>query len=112
MRNLKNKKCVVCGSNFKNSSPWAKYCCYECEYKSRNLRNEKPTHKQWTYLVEFVNERDNYLCQDCREDKRLYVHHIKPLYAGGTNNDDNLISLCSLCHIRRHKELDKLICKN
>lgn len=28
------------------------------------------------------------------------VHHIKPLSDGGTNSDNNLMSLCKTCHSR------------
>ena len=46
--------------------------------------------------------RDEYTCQKCRfEDKYardLEVHHIKPSIYGGSNGDNNLITLCVLCH--------------
>ncbi len=46
--------------------------------------------------------RDNYTCQKCKlEDKtakKLEIHHIKPIVFGGTNDKENLITLCSVCH--------------
>ena len=33
-----------------------------------------------------------------------HVHHIKPLSEGGTNDDENLMSLCLSCHSRIHAE--------
>lgn len=30
------------------------------------------------------------------------VHHIRPLVDGGTNEDDNLMSLCRSCHAKIH----------
>ena len=46
--------------------------------------------------------RDQYMCQKCKlEDKtakNLEVHHIKPLGYGGSNSNENLITLCILCH--------------
>ena len=30
------------------------------------------------------------------------VHHILPLSRGGTNNEDNLMSLCKSCHSKIH----------
>ena len=32
----------------------------------------------------------------------LEVHHIKPLSKGGTNEQDNLRTLCRGCHIALH----------
>lgn len=47
-------------------------------------------------------ERDNFTCKKCKfEDKtsnKLEVHHIIPLYAGGEDKLENLITLCFDCH--------------
>jgi rubrerythrin len=47
-------------------------------------------------------ERDDFCCRKCGvEDKTsriLEAHHIKPLYANGEDNLDNLITLCLDCH--------------
>jgi 5-methylcytosine-specific restriction protein A len=51
--------------------------------------------------------RDRYiaahpLCEKCASLGRVTpaqeVHHIKPLSQGGTNDVDNLMSLCTSCH--------------
>ena len=51
--------------------------------------------------------RDRYikahpLCARCAKDEKVTlaeeVHHIKPLAHGGTNDEDNLMSLCKSCH--------------
>jgi predicted HNH restriction endonuclease len=56
-----------------------------------------------------IFQRDNFTCKKCKiEDKDLKVleaHHIIPLYAGGKNEIDNMITLCSDCH---HYAPDKL----
>ena len=45
-------------------------------------------------------------CEECFEKGILtpveHVHHIKPLDEGGTNDFDNLKSLCQSCHSRIH----------
>lgn len=55
--------------------------------------------------------RDSYVkahpfCEECFKKGILVpveeVHHIKPLSEGGTNNKENLISLCKSCHARVH----------
>lgn len=49
-----------------------------------------------------VFERDDFTCQKCKiQDKTartLEVHHIIPLYAGGMDETENLITLCFDCH--------------
>lgn len=52
-----------------------------------------------------VFERDNYTCQKCglvgeSGNRRgcVQVHHIKPRRDGGTNDIDNLVTLCYDCH--------------
>lgn len=56
--------------------------------------------------------RDRYiavhpLCEMCEENgryvKAVLVHHIKPISDGGTNEEDNLISLCFSCHEKIHR---------
>lgn len=55
--------------------------------------------------------RDDYECQDCgslggrRGDTKLHVHHKTPVMEGGTNNLENLTTLCESCHwVRHHTE--------
>ena len=58
-----------------------------------------------------VLRRDNYRCQDCgwthdlwnRSDPRfLELHHDRPHVRGGANRVENLVTLCTVCHDRRH----------
>lgn len=49
-----------------------------------------------------VFERDNFTCQKCnfKDDSKdeLEIHHIIPQVEGGTDEIENLITLCSICH--------------
>lgn len=45
-----------------------------------------------------ILDRDNNKCQNCCERENLEVHHIIPVSDGGTNDDQNLCTLCSDCH--------------
>lgn len=42
------------------------------------------------------------LCENCLKAGRYVpaeeVHHIQPLDSGGSNDDENLMSLCKSCH--------------
>ena len=54
-------------------------------------------------IKQAVLHRDDYTCQKCGEKSRkLEVHHIIFKSNGGTNNMDNLVTLCSECHRNIH----------
>lgn len=61
-------------------------------------------------LREYVLHRDNHKCQNlnCKnknKDQILEIHHIKYKSLGGTDNKNNLITLCNKCHTSpNHKE--------
>lgn len=60
-----------------------------------------------------VLERDGNKCTVCNSDKRINVHHIIERSACGTNNADNLVTLCYECHKEKHKTepVYALMCK-
>ena len=75
--------------------------------KNPSLMNEKVKH--WGYQKGFnygyssrreaILHRDNYTCQCCgKKNCRLEVHHIKFRSNGGTDDEENLITLCKGCH--------------
>ena len=45
-------------------------------------------------------------CEECFANGKMvpmeHVHHIVPLEEGGTNDTDNLMSLCKSCHSKLH----------
>jgi len=53
-------------------------------------------------LRNFVMQRDNFKCQKCgfidNSGKELEVHHIIPILEKGKGEENNLITLCSICH--------------
>jgi hypothetical protein len=55
-----------------------------------------------------VLDRDQYRCtvQGCSNHMFLDVHHLVPRWAGGTNDLDNLITMCTGCHQHVHKHPD------
>lgn len=57
---------------------------------------------EWRILRDDILRRDNWTCQRCetrfRAKKYLTVHHIKSRANGGSNDKDNLITLCDPCH--------------
>ena len=98
-----NVICGICGNKFITSRTQNKYCSTSCrdEISKRRYR-EKPNAPTWLSIMEFINERDGYECKHCGSGNRLAVHHITPLSSYGTNDPDNLITLCYICHSKEH----------
>lgn len=56
----------------------------------------------WQRIRERILDRDDYKCRTCNKPAwRLEVDHVVPLEFGGTNDDANLQTLCSGCHIEK-----------
>lgn len=58
-------------------------------------------------IREIILERDGRVCQagdDGCEGEAVEVHHLVPIELGGSNDDENLMSLCWSCHYRRTTE--------
>lgn len=101
------KSCKYCG-RIHNSK-------FDCGMKPK--RKKEPTKinkfrwsRKWTNKREDIKERDNYLCQVCKTERRynyddLEVHHIVSLEEDYDLrlDDENLITLC----VKHHKEADK-----
>lgn len=65
-------------------------------------------------IREYVLHRDNHKCQNpnCKnkdEKKILEVHHIKYRSLGGTDNQNNLITLCNKCHTSPNHKKGKFL---
>ena len=59
----------------------------------------EPTLKR--YLTTQVLARDGFACRHCHTADNLTVDHITPLIKGGTNDLDNLQTLCRSCNSRK-----------
>lgn len=56
----------------------------------------------WQTTRSQILERDNHTCQRCSSVEQLEVHHKTPRIEGGTDEFDNLITLCYGCHNYLH----------
>lgn len=54
-------------------------------------------------LREQVLQRDGWRCQSCGGKSNLEVHHKDFRSQGGDDSEENLISLCDLCHSLIHR---------
>ena len=74
--------------------------------KNPNVRGwgyQKGTNYGFANSREHALCRDKYTCQVCKsKNTRLEVHHIKYRSQGGTDDLDNLITLCADCHKKVH----------
>lgn len=52
-----------------------------------------------------IYTRDGYRCVLCGCKYDLCIHHRKEVFKGGTNDDDILVTLCILCHIKQHPDI-------
>ena len=67
-------------------------------------RSKSKSPDDWANRRQNILRRDNYVCQECGSDNAdsLHVHHKTPLSEGGSNNSENLVTLCSECHGDKH----------
>ena len=59
--------------------------------------------ENWDEIRKGVYRKDNYSCQRCGiRNVRLHAHHLIPLSEGGSDEIENLVSLCENCHKDMH----------
>ena len=68
-------------------------------YKSPRLRLDLDSYRE---LQRQVLERDGWRCQVCGSTQHLQVHHLKFRSHSGGDVEQNLITLCSECHLSVH----------
>lgn len=59
-----------------------------------------------------VLERDRWKCQGCGSSVNLQVHHLRYRGRLGSDELDNLISLCMDCHDNEHRKADRPVQPN
>lgn len=48
-------------------------------------------------------KQDHNVCEKCGSEDGIEVHHKIPLIEGGSDTEDNFISLCYECHKKEHE---------
>lgn len=97
--------CKHCGKDFMSASPNAKYCSDSCKQKNyraqqKSLSEDSSSIKVFYKIFEMIP------CELCKWDKTSRdLHHITEVSNGGTNELDNLISVCPNCHRLIHNNL-------
>ena len=71
----------------------------------RGSRQERGYGRSWDKLRLTILQRDGYLCQPCyrkgRPTPAKAVDHIRPKIQDGTDDPDNLESICGDCHLAK-----------
>ena len=52
-----------------------------------------------------VYRRDGFMCVICGDPRSLQIHHFVPRGKGGSDEMDNLVTLCGMCHGVVHKKI-------
>ena len=64
--------------------------------------------ESWADIRSTVMRRDGGRCVECDVELRspeAHIHHLIPRAFGGTNSEDNLVTLCTACHAGKHRNL-------
>lgn len=70
---------------------------------------DRPDEDEYTRLRNHIKSQDGHSCIICHKTSaasELHVHHIIPLSLFGTNEPQNLVTLCYSCHNKQHPEID------
>jgi hypothetical protein len=80
---------------------------------NQKWKYQKGTNYGFGNTKAYVLHRDNHVCRNCEgksKDKRLEVHHIVYRGKGGSDEHENLITLCKTCHDKVHSGSIHLNC--
>jgi 5-methylcytosine-specific restriction endonuclease McrA len=101
-------KCAFCSKIYTAASRVGRYCGATCR-RAASKKNYDAIGGLygWANMVAECVRRHNKTCARCGETKgRLNCHHIVPFIDGGSNEQANLILLCTPCHSQAHRELN------
>lgn len=98
-------ECKLCGESYDTTRGIGKHqaCENKLAYRSQPPlpKNRRDWNRMRKGMSPFVFERDNYTCRICGATEHLSVDHVVPLYLGGTNDFENLQTLCLSCNCRK-----------
>jgi hypothetical protein len=81
------------------------------QYRQKNAEREalrrRRSKSQYALSLELrtrVHERDGHQCRACSSRDYLTIDHIVPLFSGGTDDFDNLQTLCRKCNSSKGRQ--------
>ena len=69
----------------------------------RNAARSRLDPLSYERLRQQILHRDGWRCQSCGTTSNLEVHHREFLSHSGGDTEENLITLCTACHVRAHR---------
>ena len=97
--------CKHCGKEFNSARKDTKYCSDSCKQKNYRARCKSASEDSLS-IKSFYKIFENIPCEICKWDKTTRdLHHIIEVSNGGTNDINNLISVCPNCHRMIHNNL-------
>jgi hypothetical protein len=114
-QNQNKPKCKVCNKLTKtNKSTYCSKKCMSTDYTTRMLKENNPNWKENNIKRansgisqtqrDRILKRDNYKCTKCGmqdwdlSPSLLHMHHIEQYKENFNNSDNNIITLCFVCH--------------
>lgn len=61
--------------------------------------------KSYRQLHRQILERDSWRCQNCGSMQNLEVHHQQFRSRSGSDEEQNLVTLCAKCHKQLHRRV-------
>lgn len=109
---IRRERCVYCEEHRVSIAPdrsnEEEVCgrCYNYIKKYADPPKKKKVltreYSYFTYIRPKALERDEYKCVQCGSTTEIHVHHIIERKNGGSDELDNLQTLCRLCHSKKH----------
>ena len=104
-KNFVKKVCRICGNIFYTNNTSKKTCSIKCQ----RTKTRFDLNKFYYFKV-----KNKFTCKRCGKQifpndttHRLHAHHKIPKEFGGTDNQKNIICLCSGCHAFVHRYPNK-----
>ena len=95
--------CTHCGEEFEPRQKGQGFCSAACNAAYR--LSDELTENRFAAFV-----RDDWKCQDCGKAHTYFeAHHIIGCAEGGSHALENLITLCAICHDKRHNKTPRAI---
>ena len=117
-------KCKECGKDFEVlpyiAKRGRKFCSKKCANTNKGKKFNGKNHpfwkggrkdyrgSNWHTKRKIALKRDDYTCQKCGKKKDLVVHHIVAYEDNGSNELENLLTLCRSCHSKTEWQNGKI----
>lgn len=104
---VEHRTCRICGNSypynlvyFVKRKKHFRNVCVNCKDElAKQMRTYK---REYARSKKAVLKRDRYKCVECGSTENIHVHHKQYRSNEGSNDLDNLVTLCAKCHKKKH----------